>query len=119
MAHWRHGARHDYPAVDEALLAEIVARIRSVAEPERIILFGSHARGEAGPGSDLDLLVVTDSELPRHRRAAPYRPALRGLHPAKDILVWTPDEVRVWRDVPNALVTTALREGAVLYERPT
>ena len=75
------------------------------------------ARGDARADSDYDLLLVEPSELPRHKRAARYRRALTGVAGAKDILVWTPDEVAQWRDVPNAFVTTAVQEGVVLNER--
>ncbi|MCS7037989.1 MAG: nucleotidyltransferase domain-containing protein [Caldilineales bacterium] len=91
-------------------------RILLLGNPQAIILFGSRARGEAQPDSDYDLLVIEPSDQPRHRRAARYRRALRGLA-QKDILVWTPEEVAEWRDVPNAFITTAIREGIVVYER--
>jgi predicted nucleotidyltransferase len=106
-----------YPAVTADLLAEAVRRIRAVGRPEKIVLFGSRARGDARPDSDLDLLIIEESPLPRHRRAGRYRMALLGLFPAKDLVVWTPSEVEAWRDVPNAFITTILREGQVLYER--
>jgi predicted nucleotidyltransferase len=105
-----------FPVVDDALLAQLVARMRRVADPQKIILFGSRARGDAGPHSDIDLLVIEESDLPRYKRSARYRRALVGLFPAKDIVVWTPGEVEEWRSVPNAFITTALREGRVLYE---
>lgn len=107
-----------YPAVTEALLVEVVQRIRQVGEPQKVVLFGSHARGTARPDSDLDLLVIEESALPRYRRAARYLRALVGLFPAKDVVVWTPAEVAAWAGVPNAFITTALREGKVLYEHP-
>lgn len=107
-----------YPAVTDALLAEVVRRIRLAGKPLAIVLFGSHARGTARPTSDLDLLVIEESALPRYRRAVPYLRALVGLFPAKDVVVWTPAEVRAWAGVPNAFITTALREGRVLYEQP-
>lgn len=97
-------------------LQEMVRRIRRIGNPQKIILFGSRARGEAHPDSDYDLLLIEPSDQPRHRRAARYRRALRGLA-QKDILVWTPEEVAAWRDVPNAFITTAVREGIVLYEQ--
>jgi len=106
-----------YPPVDARLLDEIVRRIRAAGDPERIVLFGSRARGEARPESDLDLLIVEPSDQPRYRRAPRYLRALVGVFPAKDVVVWTPDEIAAWADVPNAFVTTALREGRVLYER--
>lgn len=102
---------------DNQLLEEVVARLLTAGEPLQVILFGSRARGDARAGSDYDFLIIENSALPRHRRAAKYRRALVGLMPSKDILVWTPDEAADWADVPQALVTTALREGVILYER--
>ena len=108
--------RPDWTA--DATLAEMIRRILAVGEPQKIVLFGSRARGDARADSDYDLLLVEPSMLPRHKRAARYRRALTGLAGAKDILVWTPEEVAQWRDVPNAFVTAAVQEGVVLYERP-
>ena len=106
-----------YPPVDARLLDGIVTRIRQAGNPIRIVLFGSHARGQAGPSSDLDLLIVEDSDLPRHRRAPRYLRALVGVFPAKDVIVWTPAEIAAWANLPNAFISTALREGVTLYER--
>jgi uncharacterized protein len=101
--------------VDERLLQEVIRRIRAAGNPQRIVLFGSRAREDAHPDSDLDLLIVEETSLPRHRRPIPYLRALLGLFPAKDVVVYTPAEDTEWADVPNAFVTTALREGRVLY----
>jgi uncharacterized protein len=106
-----------YPPLTEELLARIVERILSVGSPRLIVLFGSQARGDARPDSDLDLLIVEDSPVPRYKRTAPYLRALTGVFPAKDIVVWTPAEIAEWSAVPNAFVTTALREGRMLYAR--
>jgi len=101
----------------DAALQEMIQRITTTGNPQKIILFGSRARGDARPDSDYDLLLIEPSDQPRHRRAARYRRALIGLAPAKDILVWTPEEVAEWRDVPNAFITAAINEGIVLYEQ--
>jgi len=105
------------PEVDEALLREMVSRMLAVGNPGRIVLFGSRARGTARADSDIDLLLIEDSDLPRYRRSGRYRRALVGLFPSKDVVVYTPEEVARWRNVPNAFVTVALREGRTLYER--
>ncbi|MGH9432181.1 MAG: nucleotidyltransferase domain-containing protein [Terriglobia bacterium] len=107
----------DNPPLTPEILEEVVRRILAAGSPLKIVLFGSRARGEAGPGSDLDLLIVEDSHLPRYKRAARYLRALVGVFPAKDVVVWTPREVEAWSRVPNAFVTTALREGKTLYAR--
>ena len=106
-----------FPSITEELLQEVVRRIVSVGSPNKIVLFGSWARGQARPDSDLDLLIIEESDLPRHRRAGRHRMVLLGLFPAKDIVVWTPDEVAQWQHVSNAFITTILAEGRVLYER--
>lgn len=106
-----------FPPVDARLLDDVVARIRRAGDPRRIVLFGSHAVGRARPDSDLDLLIIEDSDLPRHRRAPRYLRALVGAFPAKDVIVWTPDEIAAWANVPHAFISTILREGVTLYER--
>jgi predicted nucleotidyltransferase len=105
------------PEVTESLLAEIVRRIVSAGNPVKIVLFGSRARADHLPDSDIDLLVVEESVLPRYKRSPRYYRATRGTFPAREIVVWTPEEMREWESVPNHFVTTALREGRVLYER--
>jgi predicted nucleotidyltransferase len=105
------------PAVDSILLDEVVRRILGAGSPERIVLFGSHATGTARPDSDLDLLVIEPSSLPRFRRSPKYLRALVGIYPAKDLVVWTPEEIAAWQNVPHAFITSVLREGRTLYER--
>ena len=104
-------------ADEQTVLDEMVSRIREVASPERIVLFGSRARGEAGPESDYDILIVAPSaELPWRRTPPLYR-ALAGLGVPKEIVWWTPEEIAEWRGVRSHFINTALREGKVLYER--
>ena len=106
-----------FPPVTEELLSVVVRRILSVGSPKKIMLFGSRAKGTARPDSDLDFLIIEDSDRPRYRRSARYRRALCGLFPAKDIMVWTPQEILDWQAVPNAFISRVLAEGKVLYER--
>ena len=72
-----------YPPVTDELLQEGVRRILSAGSPLKIILFGSRARGTARPDSDLDLLIIEESDLPRYKRAVRYLRALVGLFPEK------------------------------------
>ena len=103
--------------MNDALLAEITQRIVAISDPQQIILFGSQARGDARPDSDLDLLVVKEEmESPRAEAARIYR-ALAGLRIPVDIVVVRSDYVRRHRDVVGTIVRPALREGRVLYAR--
>ena len=96
---------------------EMVRRLAEAVRPERIILFGSHARGDAGPDSDVDLLVIASSELPPWRRTPPLYRLLAGAGLPKDLLWYTPEEVAEWQGVRSHFLTRALREGQVVYEK--
>jgi len=98
------------------ILIDVTERLVSELKPEQIILFGSYAYGNPNENSDLDLLVVvTNSNEPRYRRARRAYRALRGIEIAKDILVMTRAEVEQKSTVPSSLVSQVLREGKVLY----
>lgn len=88
-----------FPPVTASLLDTIVRRILAVGSPHRIVLFGSHARKDARPDSDLHLLIIEESDIPRYRRTPRYLKALVGVYPAKYIVVWTPDEMNQREDV--------------------
>ena len=111
-------AADDLQATSDDILNEMVVRLTRAAHPQRIILFGSRARGDAGPASDYDLLIIAPSSEPRWRRTARLYGALAGLGVSKDVVWWTPEEAAEWREVRSHFVTTALREGTVLYEAP-
>lgn len=103
--------------MNSKLLSTMTARIVRDFHPVQIILFGSHARGEAHPQSDVDLLVVL-SELPDKRKTAvDIRRALADLPMAKDILVTTPEELARHSDWVGTVLRAAQRDGEILYER--
>ncbi len=103
----------DAPLKDD-LLQEIVRRIVLEVQAEKIILFGSAARGEMGPDSDLDLLVITACD---HRRntARKIRRALFGIRVPIDIIVAKPEDIERYGDSIGLIYRPALREGKVLY----
>ena len=96
-------------------MAAIVERIVERFHPERIILFGSRARGTARLDSDVDLLVVMPFTGSRLRLAVEIRKTLRGLGVAKDIVIMTPEEFAVRKEIPGTIAYPAAREGQVLH----
>src|SRR3989449_6598810 len=100
-----------------AQIKRMVQRIVNQFDPEKIILFGSHARGDAGPDSDVDLLVVMPVEGSKRDRTIEVRKALAGMGLAKDVIVATPEEVEKYRDLVGTIIYPAMREGKLLYER--
>jgi predicted nucleotidyltransferase len=103
-------------AIRDSIESAIGLIVRQL-DPERVVLFGSRARGTSRPNSDIDLLVIADSRQPRFRRAVGVYQAIADLPGEFDVIVYTPEEVDEWREVPQAFVTTALREGQVVYEK--
>jgi len=98
-------------------IQEMVRRIVERFQPERIVLFGSHARGAAGPDSDVDLLVVMKVLGSKRKQAIEIDMALADMGLPKDVVVVTPEEVERYRDIVGTIIRPALREGRVLYER--
>jgi predicted nucleotidyltransferase len=100
----------------DRVLDEVVRRLVAAYRPERIYLFGSHARGDAGPDSDLDLLVIVpDDADPKRRRSRLAYEVLRGTGVAVDVIVWTRDYFEGRRVVPASLPAAIDREGRLLH----
>jgi uncharacterized protein len=102
----------------EDKIQEMQRRIVALFDPEKIVLFGSYARGGAGTDSDVDLLVVLRDVTARREKRLDIRTALHGVGVAKDIVVASPDEMERYRDVVGTIIRPALLHGKVLYERP-
>lgn len=101
--------------LDQETLDDIVERVVEVAEPEKIVLFGSAARGEMDRHSDVDLLVIRDCAN-RRDLSVRIRRKLYGVRAAVDVVVVTPDDVERYKDSHALVIKPALREGKVVYE---
>lgn len=98
-------------------LDAVVGRLVGRFDPEKIILFGSHATEQAREDSDVDLLVVAETDLPTGERFAAASRALADVPAAFDVIVRTPEEYRRRRGVVNDIVYFADKYGRVVYER--
>lgn len=99
---------------DESVIEEAARRIADAAPGAQVILFGSHARGEAREDSDLDLLVVEPTVDDAPREEVRLRRTLRGLNLFADVVVVSASDAERLRGVPSSVVGTALAEGRVL-----
>ena len=97
------------------VLADIVRRVVEVAKPQRIVMFGSAARGTMRADSDVDLLVIKSGRFHRGRLVDAIYRNLRGAAAPVDVIVVTPEEVEQYRDDPSLVVAPAIREGKVIY----
>jgi len=98
-------------------IQDMVRKIVARFDPEKIILFGSFARGKAGPDSDVDLLVVMPVKKSKRRVAIEIGVALNHIRLAKDIIVTTPEEFAWRKEIPGTIERPAYLEGKVLYAR--
>ena len=101
-----------------AVLDNLVRRIAERFAPDKIILFGSRARGDAAAGSDIDLLVLFSEVADPNQRAAELYASLVDFPRPMDIVVSTSSRFERYRNVVNTVYWPAAREGKVLYERP-
>jgi predicted nucleotidyltransferase len=99
----------------ERTIQEIVRRIVEVAHPQQIVLFGSAARGNMGPHSDVDLLVVIERQVHRRRLAQSIYCNLVGVGFAADVVVVTTEDLRRYKERPGTVIRSALAEGKVIY----
>lgn len=104
------------PSADDPILGEAVCRLVEAYRPERIYLFGSVARGDAGPDSDYDILVVVRDDAPEERRRSRLAyEVLWGTGVAADVLVWSRGQFESRVHLASSLPATVIREGKLLH----
>lgn len=101
--------------VAERTLKKIIRRIVKVAKPEKIIMFGSAARGRMGPNSDVDLLVIKRGKFHRGRLTDRIYMNMHGVGQAVDVIVVTPEDVERYKDCFALVIYPAVRDGKVVY----
>ncbi len=102
---------------EQQILSTVLERLVSRFQPLRIIVFGSRARGDAKPDSDIDLLVVMPTVEDKRRAAVEMRRELDDLPIGKDIVVTTPEEISRRGHLVGTILRPALREGKIIFER--
>jgi len=99
----------------EEKIKEMVKRIVKEFNPEKIILFGSHAKGQVGPDSDVDLLIVMEVSGSKRKKAVEIDMELAESGIPKDVIVVTPEEVERFRDIVGTIIYPAIREGQLYH----
>ena len=103
--------------IDSNKINEVVSRIATGFNPESIILFGSYASGNQAEDSDLDLLIIQETELPMHKRGLDIRLALIGTKIPIDVLFYTKTEFEEENKKRYSFISSAIKNSKVLYER--
>jgi len=103
--------------INTEVLDDVVRRIVEVAQPEKVILFGSATRDETDFNSDLDILVITSHPVHRGHLTEDIYMNLFGVGQAVDVIVATTEDIENYKDNPYLIIQPALNEGKVLYER--
>jgi len=101
--------------ISENKILSIVYTIVNQYEPDKIILFGSYARGDATENSDLDLFIVKNTDIPRYQRGMEIRKLLYGS--MIPIVVFTPYEIESSKDIKFSFVNEVIKSGKILYEK--
>ena len=103
--------------IEEQEIRRVATRLGKAADALQVILFGSHARGEAKEHSDVDLMIIAESDLPRFKRSRELYKQLRPYPFGMDLVVYTPQEIERGKKTPVSFVSAVLREGKTLYVR--
>jgi len=103
--------------ISKKILKEATKRIAEQFHPQRIILFGSYARGTADAKSDVDLLVISPLRKRRRTLILEMNRSLWGLDLARDIVILTPEEFVIEKEIPGTIALYAFNDGKLLYEQ--
>ena len=103
--------------IDSAKIGDIALKIANKFNPEKIILFGSYAKGTQNKGSDIDLLIIQDTDLPSYRRGIEIRMSLIGTKMPIDILVYTRIEFEKEKQDKYSFLYSAIKTSKILYDR--
>jgi len=101
--------------ISEETIQEVAERLKEAAPGSTIVLFGSYARGEAGEGSDLDILVIEPAVTARRREMVRLSDVIRPLGIPVDIVVASQKTYEEWSEIPGTILYVAATEGKVLY----
>lgn len=93
----------------------VVERIIENIKPEKVILFGSYAYGQPDENSDLDILIVKNTDIPASKRGMEVRKFLRGMKIPIDVIIYTQKEIDEWKDTKAAFINHIFNNGKVLY----
>ena len=103
--------------ITQQKITEIVNKIVLNYKPEKIILFGSYAEGNPTEDSDLDFLIIKDTDKSSYERDMEVRRLLRGSKTPLDILVYTNKEINKWKDLKTSFESYILKTGKILYAK--
>jgi predicted nucleotidyltransferase len=103
--------------IENSKIIEIVNKIALNFNPEKIFLFGSYASDNPTRDSDLDLLIIQSSKLPRHKRVFEIRKSLIGSMIPLDIIVYTPEEFENEKEIKFSFINNSIKTSKLLYER--
>jgi predicted nucleotidyltransferase len=103
--------------VNEQEIEKVATRLGKEINASQVILFGSYARGQASENSDVDLMVVAESNLPRFKRSRELYKLFRPYPFGMDLVVYTPEEIERGKKSPISFVSRVLREGKTVYVR--